>query len=318
VYFVPRAALFSLGVTFHECPLKVPLRPLQVPPHTSASLTHLYQPQAIRPMGAQILMGKNTLMKRCIRLYCENKKDDSWACLVPELVGNIGLMFVKDDFEAIKDKIEEFRRPAAAKSGALAQCDVRIDAGPTALDPSQTSFFQALGISTKIQKGTIEILSSVQLITQGERVQASAAALLGKLGIKPFAYGIEVTKVYDGGNFFAAAVLDISDDDLQACISNAIANIACVCLAADYPTLASVPHSIINAYKNNILALGVMLEEYTFPLADKAKEILANPEAFAAAAASAAGAASAAPAVEEKAAVAEESEEEDMGFDLFD
>ena len=151
--------------------------------------------QAIRPMGAVILMGKNTLMKRCIRLYCENKKDDAWACLVPELVGNIGLMFVKGDFEGIKAKIEEFRQPAAARAGAIAQCDVRVDAGPTALDPSQTSFFQALGISTKIQKGTIEILSSVQLLTQGERVAASAAALLGKLGVKPFAYGLELTKV---------------------------------------------------------------------------------------------------------------------------
>ena len=55
--------------------------------------------QAIRPMGAQILMGKNTLMKRCIRLYCENKKDDSWGALLDDLVGNIGVLFVRDDFK---------------------------------------------------------------------------------------------------------------------------------------------------------------------------------------------------------------------------
>ena len=151
--------------------------------------------QAIRPHGATILMGKNTLMKRCIRLYCENNNDDSWACVADNLIGNVGILFVQDDFNFIKDKLEEFRRPSVAKAGAVAQADVRIESGPTSLDPSQTSFFQALGISTKIQKGTIEILSSVQLIKQGERVQASAAALLGKLNIKPFAYGIEITKV---------------------------------------------------------------------------------------------------------------------------
>ena len=50
-------------------------------------------------MGAQILMGKNTLMKRCIRLYCENKKDDSWGALLDDLVGNIGVLFIRDDFK---------------------------------------------------------------------------------------------------------------------------------------------------------------------------------------------------------------------------
>ena len=111
--------------------------------------------QAIRPMDCQILMGKNTLMKRCIRLYCENKQDDAWGALVPELVGNVGILFVRNDFAEIKEVVEQFRQPAAARANAIAQCDVGIDAGPTSLDPSQTSFFQALGISTKIQKGVL-------------------------------------------------------------------------------------------------------------------------------------------------------------------
>ena len=44
-----------------------------------------------------------------------------------------------------------------------------------------------------------------------------------------------------------------------------IQNIAAVCLATGYPTLASVPHSLINSYKDNVLALGIMLEDYSFP-----------------------------------------------------
>lgn len=165
--------------------------------------------------------------------------------------------------------------------------------------------------------GTIEILTSMTLLKAGERVPASAAALLGKLNIKPFAYGIELMKVYDGGDFYSAAVLDITDEDMEEAIGASIQNIAAVCLAANYPTLASVPHSIINAYKENVLALGVMLEEYTFPQAEKVKEILANPEAFAAAAAPAAGGGGDAPAAA-AAPEPEESEDEDMGFDLFD
>lgn len=77
--------------------------------------------QSLRAVGGTILMGKNTLMKRCIRLYCENNKNDAWAALVPELVGNVGLLFVKEDFAKSKEIIGEFRRPAAAKVGAVAQ-----------------------------------------------------------------------------------------------------------------------------------------------------------------------------------------------------
>lgn len=54
---------------------------------------------------------------------------------------------------------------------------------------------QALGIATKINKGTIEIVSDVHLIKAGEKVGASQAALLGKLGVKPFKYGLQIMQV---------------------------------------------------------------------------------------------------------------------------
>jgi len=42
-------------------------------------------------------MGKNTLMKRCIRLYNERTGSDLWAPLLDALVGNVGLVFTKGD-----------------------------------------------------------------------------------------------------------------------------------------------------------------------------------------------------------------------------
>lgn len=44
-------------------------------------------------------------------------------------------------------------------------------------------------------------------------------------------------------------------------------NIASVCLEIGYPTLASVPHSVINGYKR-VLAVAVETD-YSFPLAEK-------------------------------------------------
>lgn len=98
----------------------------------------------------------------------------------------------------IRDEIAKYKVGAPARFGLVAPNDVTIPAGGTGMDPSQTSFFQALAIATKINKGTIEIVSDVHLIKTGDKVGASEAALLGKLGIKPFKYGLEVFKVSGG------------------------------------------------------------------------------------------------------------------------
>ena len=95
---------------------------------------------------------------------------------------------------------------------------------------------------------------------------------------------------------------------------------AAISLQLGYPTLASIPHSIVNGYKN-VLAVAVATE-YSFPLADKVKEYLKDPSAFAAATQAAAPAAAegaagggGAPAAAKKEEPEEEEEasDEDMG-----
>jgi large subunit ribosomal protein LP0 len=88
--------------------------------------------------------------------------------------------------------------------------------------------------------------------------------------VKPFKYGLEVLKVYEGGSLFDVAVLDITDEDLMGAVGAGLANVAALSMAANYPTLASIPHSVINGYKN---VLAIALEtDYSFPLADKVRE----------------------------------------------
>lgn len=55
-----------------------------------------------------------------------------------------------------------------------------------------------------------------------------------------------------------------------ALLSQGVRNIASVCLEIGYPTLASVPHSIINGYKK-VLAVAVETD-YSFPLAEKVQK----------------------------------------------
>merc|ERR1719444_695895 len=188
--------------------------------------------------------------------------------------------------------------------------DLNLPSGPTGMDPSQTSFFQALNIGTKIVKGQIELVSEFPILKSGEKVSPSAAVLLGKLGIKPFQYGMEVDQVFQDGTVFAAAVLDISETVLIQKFMAGIANMAAFSRELGIPTEAGLPHAFGNAFRN--VAALVADIDFTFKEVEKVKEFLADPEAFAAAnpvaAAPAAGGGGAAAAKEESKAAAVEEE----------
>mmetsp|Transcript_2517 Transcript_2517/g.9224 ORF Transcript_2517/g.9224 Transcript_2517/m.9224 type:complete len:313 (-) Transcript_2517:139-1077(-) len=268
--------------------------------------------RGIRDTSA-VLMGKNTMVRRAFRVYAEKNNKPFWAELSKLLVGNVGIVFTTAPLADIKEEIAKYKVGAPAKAGSIAPVDVICPAGGTGLDPSQTNFFQALSIPTKINRGAVEIVSDVKVISEGDKVGASEAALLAKLNIKPFAYGLVLQHVFEKESIYDPKVLDITDDDLIASIQSAVNNISAVALETNVPTITSVPHSIINGYKK-VLSVA-LATEYSFPLADKVKEILENPEAFAAAAAAAAPAAAA----EEKKEESEEEEsDDDMGFSLFD
>jgi len=185
------------------------------------------------------------------------------------------------------------------------------------MGPEKTSFFQALQIPTKISRGTIEILNDVHLIKIGDKVGASESALLNMLGIQPFSYGLVVQQVYDSGTIYAPEVLDITSEMLLMRFQQGINNIASVSLEIGYPTKASVPHSIANAFKN-LLAVAAETD-VTFDEAKKMKEYLADPSKFAAAVKTAAPTASAPATATAKEEAKEESDDEDFfSGGLFD
>jgi len=272
--------------------------------------------KALRGSGA-VLMGKNTMVRRALR----NKMAEhpEYEKLLSTVVGNIGFVFTNGDMKEVRSMLLENRVKAPAKAGAIAPINVTIPAGNTGMEPGKTSFFQALGVPTKIARGTIEIVSDIEIIKAGNKVGASEATLLNMLNISPFTYGMSVVAIYDSGNVFDSKVLDVSDDMLIKELLAGITNIASISLTINYPTVASVPHSLAHGYKN-LLAVGITLEEYGFSAIDKLKEILADPSKFAAAAPAAAVAPSAAAdkKVEKKEEVKEEESDDDMGFGLFD
>lgn len=136
----------------------------------------------LRPIGAKMLMGKNTLMKSSLNHKMKKPEEadedyeerkDSWKdcseldLIVKLLKGNTGIIFTNGDLSEIKKVLDDEAREAPAKVGAVAPIDVWVKAGATGLDPKQTSFFQQLNIQTKIVKTQIEIVADKKVISLG-------------------------------------------------------------------------------------------------------------------------------------------------------
>ncbi|KAM3419651.1 60S acidic ribosomal protein P0 [Cercospora zeina] len=271
--------------------------------------------QALRGEGV-VLMGKNTMVRRALKTFMGDFPE--YERLLPHVKGNVGFIFTNGDLKATRDKILANRVAAPARAGAVAPSDVYVPAGNTGMEPGKTSFFQALGVPTKIARGTIEITADVKVAEAGSKVGASEATLLNMLNISPFTYGMSVAQIYDQGQTFAASVLDIEESQLLKAFSSAITAISSISLALNYPTLPSVMHSLVNAYKNTI---SIAIEtDYEWDAIHELKDRIANPDAYASAAPAAAAAPSGgdAPAAAAKEEEKEESEDDDMGFGLFD
>lgn len=288
---------------------------------------------------ATLLMGKNTMIRTALRkrmdeLDAEVESGEATVghkAVLDNVSGNMGFIFCHTS--AAMTKVREVLQvevvPAAAKAGVVAPKDVMIPMGPTNLEPSQTNFFQAMNIPTKIVKGAIEVTQDFKVCVEGERVVLSAQALLTKLGIRPFEYGMKVRQVYQDKCVFDAAVLDIDDNVLVGKFMKGVSHVAAFGREIGIPTEAGLPHMICSAFKNIVATVADLDVDMsgTKELGDIVA-ILKDPEALAAMKAAAAsgpasgggggGAAAGGGAAPAAAAAVEEEEADDMEFDLFD
>jgi large subunit ribosomal protein LP0 len=219
---------------------------------------------ALRGRGV-VLMGKNTMVRRALRTILS--ESPQFERLLPYIKGNIGFVFTDKDLKDVREIIVSNKVAAPARAGAFAPKDVIVAATNTGMEPGKTSFFQALGIPTKIARGTIEIVSDVKVVTAGTRVGPSEATLLNMLNISPFTYGMTVVQIFDQGNVFSPEVLDVDESELIDRFLSGIKTIAAISLALNYPTIVSVSHSLVNAYKN-LIAIS-LATEYTFDGSEK-------------------------------------------------
>lgn len=214
---------------------------------------------AVRSLGGEVLMGKNTMMRKAIRGHAQKLGKPELEDLLPAVRKNIGFIMFNGDDVPFRNLVEENRVSAGAKPGSYAPNDVVIPAGLTGLEPTMTGFLQALAIQSKITKGQIEITHDVHLLKCDQRVGPSEATLLGKLNIKPFRYGLIPTALFADGNLTAAEFLNITPTQIVAKLQADSLRPTAISLGLDFPTLLAVPHLLIKSFKD-VLALGLESE----------------------------------------------------------
>ncbi|KAB1227733.1 60S acidic ribosomal protein P0 [Morella rubra] len=56
-----------------------------------------------------VLMGKNTMMKRSIRVLSQTTGNEAINNLIPLLVGNVGLIFTKGDLKEVREEVAKYK-----------------------------------------------------------------------------------------------------------------------------------------------------------------------------------------------------------------
>ena len=275
---------------------------------------------------AELVVGKKTTQKKIINLRAQAKSataaDKTMAeelCQSNYLTGNKALCFSNKSVADLTAIFEKYRIQAPARVGAISPVEVIIQAGNTGMEPTQTSFFQALNIMTKIDKGTVAIVNDKKVLSPGEKVDSSVAALLQKLKISPFFYNPEVVGVFEKGILFSPEDLKLTEASIEASFASGIASLTALSLGSGVATELSLPHAITDGFKNLLaaaVATNFVFTEYNGKtLIGDIKSGKAAAAAPAPAAAKAAAPEKAAPKKEEK--KPEPEEDDDLMGGLF-
>lgn len=142
-------------------------------------------------------------------------------------------VFTKENLPKISNMPLANKGPADTWAGSTALCEV------TGVGHENTSSFQDLVTTSEISRDTTEILSEVQLIKTGDRVDASEATLLNMVNISLF-FVLLIEQVLT----MASYATQKSRSRLPFCFLEGVWHVDSVCLRIGLQLVALMPRSI--------------------------------------------------------------------------
>ena len=143
---------------------------------------------------AAIVVSKNTLMKRALK----QAKIKGWDDLEKHVSGPSAFLFTNDSPYQIANYLDKNKVKAPAKSGMISPISVIIPKMNTGFPPGTViSELNSVGLPTRIESGTVAIPQDTTVLEPGDKISATLAGILTRLGIEPFLTGLSLDVVLE-------------------------------------------------------------------------------------------------------------------------
>jgi large subunit ribosomal protein L10 len=209
---------------------------------------------------ATIKVAKNTLKMLALENLSKKVDKKTVDTFISHITGSCALIFSDVNPFKLQRYLNRNKVPAPAKAGQISPIEVYIPEGATNLDPGPIiSELGSIGLQTRIDKGKIRITKTAKVLSVGDTVSETHAAVLTRLGIQPFSVSLKIGYVLEDGEGYDGNLLDVDEEkiisDLQTAIQNALA-------LAINPDIAYYSKETIPILLNNAIqqALGLSVE----------------------------------------------------------
>ncbi|MHA2174317.1 MAG: 50S ribosomal protein L10 [Candidatus Hodarchaeales archaeon] len=177
---------------------------------------------------ATLKVAKNTLKLLALQKLKDKATKKVLEEFLSKIDGSCALIFSNANPFALQRFLNKNEVPAPAKTEQISPVDVFIPEGTTNLDPGPIiSELGSIGLQTRIDKGKIRITKTSKVLSIGDTVSETHAAVLTRLGIQPFRVSLKISHVLENGEVFDGSILEVNEDemisDLQRAYMNALA-----------------------------------------------------------------------------------------------
>ena len=158
------------------------------------------------------------------------------------------IIFSNEDAFDLASMLSQYKYPAKAKSGQIAEKDITIEAGPTDLMPGPAiTELSNVGLKVGVEGGKIAIKISHIVAKNGEKISKQVAEVLSKLGIMPFTIGLKVVAVYDSKSNKIFANIEINKDEAVKQMVSALIEAKKFAVRIAYPTAETIKRILAKA-----------------------------------------------------------------------
>lgn len=112
-----------------------------------------------------------------------------------------GIFLTNANPETVKSFFDQFKVEEFARSGAVAEATVKIPQGPLQFPFSLETTLRSLGMKTKLEKGSINLLQETVLCTEGEILTPEQCRLLKLFGIQSAQFHVQLHSFWHENEF---------------------------------------------------------------------------------------------------------------------